>query len=123
MLKSGPTPELTREQTGGRRLLKQSRRPTSRATSGTVEEFERAVQASKQNGQPAIWFYFRESASKMDTKEQREQRKKVLAFKEQVKTNGLPWTYKNPPDFLDTFRNQMILWLNARSGRPESEQN
>jgi hypothetical protein len=92
--------------------------PTSRAPSGTVEEFERAVQASKQNGQPDIWFYFRESPSKMDTEEQLEQRGKVLAFKKQVQTNGMPWPYKNPLDFRDKFRNQMILWLNARSGTP-----
>jgi hypothetical protein len=89
--------------------------PTPRAASGTVEEFERAVQASKQNGQPDIWFYFRQSASKLDTEDQLEQRKKVLPFKKEVQANGMPWTYKNPADFRDTFRHQMILWLNARS--------
>lgn len=89
--------------------------PTPRAISGTVEEFERAVEAHIQNGRPEIWFYFRESASKLDTEEQLEQRKKVLAFKAQVQANGLPWTYKNPSDFRNKFRNQMTLWLNART--------
>lgn len=96
--------------------------PTSRATSGTVEEFERAVQASKQNGQPDIWFYFRDSASKLDTEDQLEQRKKVLAFKEEVKANGMPWTYKNPADFRDKLRTQMILWLNTFEKRTVTNQ-
>ena len=96
--------------------------PTPRATSGTVEEFERAVQASKPNGQPDIWFYFRESASKMDTQEQLEQRGKVLAFKTKVQANGMPWTYKSPADFREKFRQQMILWLNARKERNRTQQ-
>jgi len=55
--------------------------PTPRAASGTVEEFERAVEAFRHKRQPAVWFYFRESASRLDTEDQLEQRKKVLAFK------------------------------------------
>jgi hypothetical protein len=88
---------------------------TPRAESGTVEEFERAAQARAQGGQPEIWFYFRQAAARLDTPDQLEQRKKVLAFKEQVQAKGLPWTYKNPSEFRDKFRNQMILWLNART--------
>ena len=84
---------------------------TPRAASGTVEEFERAVDALKQKRQPEIWFYFRQSASKLDTEDQLEQRKKVLAFKKEVQAKGLPWTYKNPSEFRDKFRNEMILWL------------
>lgn len=89
--------------------------PTPRAISGTVEEFERAVEAHIQNGRPEIWFYFRESASKFNTEKQLEQRKKVLAFKVQVQASGMPWTYRNPSDFRNKFRNQIILWLNART--------
>ena len=89
--------------------------PTPRAESGTVEEFERAAQARAQSGQPEIWFYFRQAAARLDTPDQLEQRKKVLAFKAQVQAKGLPWTYKNPSEFRDKLRNQMILWLNART--------
>jgi hypothetical protein len=89
--------------------------PTPRAESGTVEEFERAVQARAHSGQPEIWFYFRQAAAKFDTPEQLDQRKKVLAFKERVQANGLPWTYKTPSEFRDRFRNQLILWLNTRA--------
>ena len=95
---------------------------TPRGASGTVEEFERAVEAYKQNRQPNIWFYFRQSASKLDTDEQLEQRKKVLAFQKQVQADGMPWTYKNPADFRNKFRNQMILWLNARTREKEGHQ-
>jgi len=31
----------------------------------------------------------------------------------------MPWTYKNPSEFRDKFRDQMILWLNARSRTPQ----
>lgn len=89
--------------------------PTPRADSGTVEEFERATQAHAQSGHPEIWFYFRQAAARLDTPDQLDQRKKVLALKEQVQAKGLPWTYKNPSEFRDKFRNQMILWLNART--------
>src|SRR5215211_366554 len=89
--------------------------PTPRAASGTVEEFERAVEARKQKGQPEIWFYFRESPSKLDTEEQLEQRKRVLEFKKHVEANGMPWPYKNPTDFRNKFNRQMVLWLNARA--------
>jgi hypothetical protein len=88
---------------------------TPRAESGTVEEFERAVQAFAQNGQPDIWFYFREAASNLTTEEQLEQRKKLLAFKQQVQANGLPWTYQSPSDFRKKFRGQITLWLNKRA--------
>jgi len=88
---------------------------TPRADSGTVEEFERAVQARAHSGHPEIWVYFRQAAAKLDTREQLDQRKKVLAFKDQVQAKGLPWTYKTPAEFRDKFRNQLILWLNARA--------
>jgi hypothetical protein len=85
--------------------------PTPRSASGTVEEFERAASALEQHGQPAIWFYFRQSPGKMDTEEQLEQRRKVLEFKKRVEAKGLPWSYKRPADFEDKFRNQVMLWL------------
>ena len=95
--------------------------PTPRAPSGTVEEFERAV-AAAQHGQPDIWFYFRQApAKKLDTDEQLEQRKKVSEFRKQVEANGMPWPYKKPSDFRNSFRNQMILWLNRRTATTRLE--
>ncbi|RYH64137.1 MAG: hypothetical protein EON54_06895 [Alcaligenaceae bacterium] len=89
--------------------------PTPRAASGTVEEFERAVAALAQRGQPDIWFYFRDSPAKLDTDEQLNQRKQVLKFKEHVQANGMPWSYKSVSDFQNKFRNQMALWLTSPS--------
>src|SRR5919199_2239638 len=57
---------------------------TPRAESGTVEEFELAVKAFKKKGQPQIWFYFRQSAARLNTVEELEQRGKVLAFRTRV---------------------------------------
>ncbi len=90
--------------------------PTPRAASGTVEEFERAVAARTQHGQPDIWFYFRQAKAQLDTVEQLEQRKKVVAFMEQVQANGYSVSYKSPTEFRKKFHNQMLLWLNARIG-------
>jgi NB-ARC domain len=87
--------------------------PTPRAASGTVEEFERAVAALAQHGQPAIWFYFREPPPKLDTNEQLQQRNKVSEFTKQVQANGMPWSYMGPSDFRNKFHRQMILWANS----------
>lgn len=89
--------------------------PTPRAESGTIEEFERAVEAHCLNGQPEIWFYFRKSPSILDTDEKLEQRRKVVAFTKRVEANGMPFPYKSPSDFRDQFRQQLTIWLNSRA--------
>lgn len=92
--------------------------PTPRAASGTAEEFERAVDSLKQAGHPEIWFYFRDSAAKLDSEEKLKQRGSVLEFRKKVEANGLPRTYKTSADFREQFRTHMILWLNARQQTP-----
>lgn len=87
--------------------------PTPRGASGTAEEFERAKAALEQHGHPNIWFYFRKTPASLDTDEQLEQRKKVLEFRKLVESKGLPWSYKNPSDFQDKFRDHMMQWLNS----------
>jgi hypothetical protein len=93
---------------------------TPRAESGTVEEFERAVASLGQHKRPNIWFYFRQAPAKLDTDEQLEQRKKVLAFKKMVEANGIPWSYRTPSDFRSKFRNQMLLWLDSPAIKPQT---
>jgi len=88
--------------------------PTPRADSGTVEEFERAVEALERKGQPQIWFYFREAPTQLNTEGELEQRRKVLEFKKKVQCNALTREYKNPSNFRDRFRNHITLWLNER---------
>jgi len=89
--------------------------PTPRAESGTVEEFEIAAQAFDRHGKPEIWFYFRNAAAHLDTGEQIEQRKQVVAFKEKIKKNSLPWSYKTPKEFQDKFRVHLSKWLEERT--------
>lgn len=94
---------------------------TARAPSGTIEEFQRAVRSFKRNERPQIWFYFRQSAVRLDTPEKVEQYKPVLAFKEKVQRKALICHYEKPSNFRDEFRKQIFRWLNKRpSKKPKS---
>jgi hypothetical protein len=96
---------------------------TPRAGSGTEEEFRRAVQASRETGQPELWLYFREAPVKLDTPEQLEQRSKLIKFREEIKRHRLPWNYKNPADFKNKFRIHLTKWLNSwKSVRSQAPQ-
>ncbi|NEO48236.1 MAG: hypothetical protein F6K55_30605 [Moorea sp. SIO4A3] len=85
--------------------------PTPRAESGTVEEYQRAVAAFESNGKPDIWFYFRDAAANLNTKEKLKQREKVLDFKEKIQRKGLTNDYKQPANFRDRFHQDLSLWL------------
>ena len=86
--------------------------PTKRAESGTVEEFDRAVDAKKKVRRPTIMFYFRQGGFNPTSKEQLQQKAKVLDFKARVRRNGITVDYKSPSDFRAQFRDHLILWLN-----------
>jgi tetratricopeptide (TPR) repeat protein len=87
--------------------------PTPRATSGTIEEYERAVQAHETTGRPDIWFYFRECASQLNTKDQLAQRHSVLDFRATL-GNALTSKYTTPPTFRSLFNEHLTRWINAR---------
>jgi hypothetical protein len=89
---------------------------TPRASSGTIEEFERAVDARKRSGRPEIWFYFRTSPATLNTAEQLDQRRQVIEFKARVRGNGMPWDYDSPTKFKDLFRGHLLRWLSSRTG-------
>jgi len=55
--------------------------PTPRAESGTVEEVERATAALEKHGRPDIWLYFSKAPASLNTDEEIDQRRKVIAFK------------------------------------------
>lgn len=90
---------------------------TARAASGTVEEFNRAVRSFKSNQQPQIWFYFRKADTKLDTKEQVEQQKQVIAFEKRVQRNALTTSYGKPSNFRDEFRKHILRWLSKRTSK------
>jgi uncharacterized protein YjbI with pentapeptide repeats len=89
--------------------------PTPRADSGTLEEFEAAIQSQSLHGQPEIWIYFRDAGAELRTIEELEQRRKVLEFRERVEKQGLPSRYRTPEEFRDKFRVQLSLWLGRRA--------
>jgi hypothetical protein len=91
--------------------------PTPRAKSGTVEEFTRAVRALVRRKKPEVWFYFRQSAAHLTTKDELKQREEVLEFRARFKKNGLFRDYKTPANFRDRLREYLTLWLNARKGK------
>jgi hypothetical protein len=71
--------------------------PTGEAESGTVEEFERALENHDQDDIPAILFYFRQTPVEMETIEKLEQKMKVVRFREQYGDKaGLYKTYTDP---------------------------
>ena len=95
--------------------------PTPRAESGTIEEFKRAVRANNRHDKPLIWFYFRQSATQLNTEEELEQRRKVVIFKKEIQWKALTHDYKNPSNFRDLFRKNISLWLNKlpnKTSRP-----
>lgn len=92
-------------------------RATPRARSGTVEEFNRAVEARERTGQPDIWFFFRESAFHHKTPLEAHQREQVLKFKEQIQTKALTKEYRSPSDFRDQLREYLITWLHQRHSK------
>jgi hypothetical protein len=55
--------------------------PTSRAQSGTAEEFERAYASWKQHGRPSLMIYFRRSPADLATTEETEQKRRLHEFK------------------------------------------
>ena len=91
--------------------------PTPRAKSGTVEEFTRAVRALTRRKKPEVWFYFRQAAAHLTTKEELKQKEEVLDFRAKFRTNGLFRDYKSPAEFRDQLREHLTIWLNQRQGK------
>lgn len=88
--------------------------PTSRAPSGTIEEFRLALKkrlSRLRSGTrpPEIMLYFNTAPATLDIKEM-EQRKAVLAFKGSIK-DGLYGTYRGKAAFEKQFRIDYGRWL------------
>lgn len=74
--------------------------PTSRAQSGTVEEFENAFKLWKQTNNPKLLFYFKNQAFLFKSDEELEQRKKVISFQDTLKKlGGYYIEYENIEEF------------------------
>lgn len=86
---------------------------TPRAASGTKEEFDRAAASYKQHKRPEIMLY----AGQMPfnpTRDDLEQKGKILDFLTEVRPMALYWEYDNPADFERLFRQHLEGWILER---------
>lgn len=63
--------------------------PTDIADSGTEEEFREALSRWQKTNQPWVIFYFSDKPANLRSKEQLEQKVKVIEFREELETLGL----------------------------------
>ena len=74
--------------------------PSGKAESGTVEEFERAVERNRYTGWPRVLVYYcNRPVPPPTSKEQLEQAGQVMDFKDRHKQDFLPANYTTPDDF------------------------
>jgi hypothetical protein len=81
--------------------------PTDLASSGTEEEFNDALNSWNKFNRPWIAFYFCTRPATLDTKEQLDQKGKVIDFKQKLMNLGLVKTFEN----LELFENMVFLDL------------
>lgn len=88
---------------------------TPRDSSGTVEEFSRAITSLRRRKRPEVWFYFRNGAANLNTDEALSQKAEVLKFIQRFKRgNGYYKDYPNHAKFRQEFFNHLLLWLGHR---------
>jgi tetratricopeptide (TPR) repeat protein len=95
--------------------------PTGVAGSGTEEEFDHALRAWRQSGQPRLLFYFsRAPGEPPETADEATQLLKVTQFRSQVEAQGLAWRYRSDTEFKDLLREhlQQILLREFAGRRP-----
>ncbi|WP_251922128.1 DUF4062 domain-containing protein [Salinibacter ruber] len=83
--------------------------PIGEAQSGTVEEFERALDEHDEDGFPAVLFYFCQRAIPLETLEALEQKKKVVEFRNEYGPKaGLYDTYTDLREFERKLRRGLL---------------
>jgi Domain of unknown function (DUF4062) len=100
--------------------------PTGAAGSGTEEEFDHALRAWRQSGQPRLLCYFSRAPSEPpETVDEATQLLKVTQFRSQVETQGLAWRYRSDAEFKDLLREhlQQILLREFAGRRPPLDSN
>lgn len=97
--------------------------PTSRAASGTAEEFERAMERYRVTGNPQLMFYFKTADS--DTEDNAPQLHSVQQFRSKLAKDGLLyWEFLSPEQFGQLVRVHLTRhiqnWAKRHSKRPET---
>jgi len=96
--------------------------PTTRAGSGTEEEFETAYKTWFDGGRPEILFYFSLAPYYIENEAQRRQLGKVLKFRKQHEHMILSWTYDTLEDFSHHARVHLYRTiLKILNGRPVND--
>lgn len=82
--------------------------PTGVAGSGTAEEFEHALRAWRERGQPRMLCYFSRAPSEPPgTVEEARQLLEVTKFRERIDGQGLVWRYRSDAEFKDLLREHL----------------
>lgn len=97
--------------------------PTGRATSGTVEEFERALDRHRTNGSPQLMFYFKKVDSNIG--DDAAQLQAVQQFRGKLVNDGLLyWEFLSPEQFGQLVRVHLTRhiqsWAKRHRQRPEN---
>lgn len=85
--------------------------PTTNAQSGTEHEILSAFEAWRRNRRPQIMVYFNQEECELKSKEETDQREKVLDFKRRFPKEGLLWEYKGETQFERLVRNHLTLYI------------
>jgi hypothetical protein len=86
--------------------------PTSRAGSGTEEEYLRAYERWKKENKFPVLFYFSQKCITIpNSSSEIEQLQKLVKFKEDLSNKGLIWEYNNPEEFGDILRPHLVMTL------------
>jgi SOS-response transcriptional repressor LexA len=95
--------------------------PTSRAESGTREEFDLAFRRWQKKKDVEIWTYFSQQPYNFTTHEELEQKAKVLDFKQELATTKgvLFRTYESPSDFENQVRGHLLSLITERLRREQ----
>lgn len=97
--------------------------PTSRAGSGTEEEYLRAFEKWKNDNKFPVLFYFsQKNITIPNTLAEVEQLQKLVKFKEDLLSKGLIWEYNNPEEFGDILRPHLVMTLSKLVNEPADNQ-
>ncbi|QNT69355.1 hypothetical protein [Defluviicoccus vanus] len=81
---------------------------TAHAESGTIEEFDRALERRKQSNLPRLMFYFCDEPMPIPDLEGVAQLEKVVKFRHRLASEGLTGRYATHADFRDVVRGGLL---------------
>lgn len=96
--------------------------PTSRAGSGTEEEYLRAFEKWRLDNQFPVLFYFsQKNITIPNSLVELEQLRKLVKFKEDMSKKGLIWEYNSPEEFGDILRPHLVMTLSKLLNRDKGD--